>query len=323
MESTKTLGESRGMSDYVGRFAPSPTGPLHFGSLVAAVASYADARAARGTWLLRIEDVDTARCSQSAETEIRRQLAAYGFQHDGEVIRQSERSEHYEAALQELENTDVLFACTCTRRQLDSAARNAEGEIIYPGTCSHKQETGLTHALRVRVPDSTDSLISFTDRARGTITQNLFADVGDFVLRRADGLYAYQLAVVVDDSLQGVTHVVRGEDLLFNTPRQIFLQRLLGYQTPVYLHVPLARNRSGEKLSKQTRARALATDNVLPALHETWAFLGQTPVGPVQSIAAFWQRAIELWSVAPLVALSPASPGEHSDRVPAAATQIL
>ena len=300
MEPAQTLDESLSTTDYVGRFAPSPTGPLHFGSLVAAVASYVDARAAQGSWILRIEDVDTTRCSPRAEAEIRRQLAKYGFEHDGEVVRQSERSELYETALQRLADTGSLFACVCTRKQLEAAARNSEGEIIYPGTCHHKQRAGLTYALRVRVPDPADSPISFIDRACGRITQNLAAEVGDFVLRRADGLYAYQLAVVVDDSLQGVTHIVRGEDLLLNTPRQIFLQQLLGYSTRQYLHIPLVRNENGEKLSKQTKARAIDTDEVLPALHQAWAFLHQAPVGAVQSPAAFWRRAAELWSFTPL-----------------------
>lgn len=302
MEPAETLSSPTSSDGYVGRFAPSPTGPLHFGSLVAAVASYADARQARGQWLLRIEDVDTTRCSAQAETAILRTLSAYGFEHDGEVVRQSERSAYYDHALQRLASANRIFACTCTRKQLEMAPRNREGEAIYPGTCRNTPRSGAPHALRICIPGARDPEVSFTDRACGAITQNLKTEIGDFVLRRADGLFAYQLAVVVDDSLQGVTHIVRGQDLLLNTPRQIFLQRLLGYHTPTYLHVPLVRDDHGEKLSKQTRAQAISIDNPLPTLHEAWAFLRQAPVGAVQSPAAFWQRAAELWSITPLVA---------------------
>lgn len=304
MEPAETLSDRTYSDSYVGRFAPSPTGPLHFGSLVAAVASYADARQARGRWLLRIEDVDITRCSAQAEAEILRALTAYGFEHDGEVVRQSERSACYDHALQQLASVNHIFACTCTRKQLEMAPRNREGETIYPGTCRNTPRSDAPHALRICIPGAVDPEISFTDRACGTITQNLKTEIGDFVLRRADGLFAYQLAVVVDDSLQGVTHVVRGQDLLLNTPRQIFLQRLLGYHTPTYLHAPLVRDDRGEKLSKQTRAQAISVDNALATLHEAWAFLKQAPVGAVQSPTAFWQRAGELWSVAPLVAVA-------------------
>jgi glutamyl-Q tRNA(Asp) synthetase len=282
---------------YVGRFAPSPTGPLHLGSLVTAVASYADARAAKGRWLLRIEDIDRPRCTARAEAEIRRQLAAYGFEQDGEVIRQSERGDVYEATLQQLAAAGHLFACSCTRRELASVPRNHEGEIIYPGTCRARPAPANTaHALRIRVPDDAAALISFDDVVCGTVAQNLATDLGDFVLRRADGLYAYQLAVVVDDAMQGITHVVRGADLVLNTPRQIFLQRLLGLTTPSYLHVPLVRNALGEKLSKQTRATAISVDEVLPTLAQAWAFLRQEPIGNVRSPGDFWRHAAELWT---------------------------
>lgn len=293
------------MSGYVGRFAPSPTGPLHFGSLVTAVASYADAKAAGGRWLLRIEDVDKPRCSGHAETQILRQLAAYGFEHDGEVVRQSERGDIYDAALRRLADRGALFACTCTRKQLEMAPRNRDGEIVYPGTCRNRVEPpAAAPALRIRVPDRGDASLDFVDRLYGRISQNLAIDVGDFILRRADGLYAYQLAVVVDDALQGVTHVVRGADLLLNTPRQIFLQRTLGYPAMVYLHVPLVRNAAGEKLSKQTLAPAICVDEALATLHRAWAFLKQAPIGDIGSIAAFWQRAAEIWDSASLQARS-------------------
>lgn len=284
---------------YIGRFAPSPTGPLHFGSLVAAVASYADARAANGRWLLRIEDVDTPRCTQAAEVEILRQLRAFGFEADSEIIRQSERSERYDLALKQLRAAGHLFACTCTRKLLKFAPRNDCGESIYPGRCrALAQVESATTALRLRVPLASDAVIAFADRALGALAQNITTEVGDFILRRADRLYAYQLAVVVDDASQCVTDVVRGEDLLMNTPRQIYLQRRLGVATPRYLHVPLVKTEAGEKLSKQTRATAIEIDNAVSTLKAAWRFLGQRDVADVASVAQFWQRAIPSWDPA-------------------------
>ena len=280
---------------YIGRFAPSPTGALHFGSLVAAVASYADARAANGQWLLRIEDVDTTRCSRAAETAILRQLAAYGFVADGAVVRQSGRGEFYEAAISQLAGAGHLFACACSRKVLEAAPRDADGESIYPGTCRDSGVVIDAHSVRVRVVDDGDSQVTFTDRACAVITQNVAAEIGDFVLRRADGCYAYQLAVVVDDALQGVTDIVRGEDLLMNTPRQIYLQRLLGVATPTYLHVPLVRNADGEKLSKQTLAHAISVDAPVETLRAAWGFLKQRDLGWVESVDAFWTAAISAW----------------------------
>lgn len=281
---------------YIGRFAPSPTGPLHFGSLVAAVASCVDARAAQGQWLLRIEDVDTTRCSRAAETEILCQLAAYGFVADGEVVRQSTRGEIYEAAIAQLADAGHVFACICSRKTLETAPRNAEGEAIYPGTCRVAHVVTSAHSLRLRVTDDSDSNVRFTDRACSAITQNVAMEVGDFVLRRADGCYAYQLAVVVDDALQGVTDVVRGEDLLMNTPRQIYLQRRLNIATPTYLHVPLVRNADGEKLSKQTLAQAVNVDAPVATLLAAWAFLKQASLARVESVDAFWNAAIARWN---------------------------
>lgn len=281
---------------YVGRFAPSPTGPLHFGSLVAAVASYADARAAQGQWLLRVEDVDTTRCSRAAETEILRQLTAYGFVADGEVVRQSERGEIYDAAIARLATAGQVFACICSRKMLETAPRNAEGEAIYPGTCRGAHLITSAHSLRLHVADDGDSTVAFTDRACGAIAQNVAAYVGDVVLRRADGCYAYQLAVVVDDALQGVTDVVRGEDLLMNTPRQIYLQRGLSITSPTYLHVPLVRNADGEKLSKQTLAQAVNVAAPIATLLAAWAFLKQPDLVHVNSVDEFWKAAIATWN---------------------------
>lgn len=245
---------------YVGRFAPSPTGPLHAGSLVAAVASFLDARAAGGRWLLRMEDLDRPRCEAGAADTILHQLEAYGLVWDGAVLVQSQRDDAYAAALDALRAQGFVYPCACTRSQLartqfNQAPRHPEGEIVYPGTCRNGLPSGaVARAWRVKVPDVSTH---FFDRIHGDLEQNLNDDVGDFIVKRADGLFAYQLAVVVDDAFQGVTHVVRGADLLWNTPRQIYLQGLLGVPTPAYAHVPLVTNAAGQKLSKQTRAPAL------------------------------------------------------------------
>ena len=294
----------------MGRFAPSPTGPLHFGSLVAAVASYADARAADGRWLLRIEDIDTPRCTKSAEVEILQQLAVHGFEADDAITRQSERTERYDFALQQLRETGHLFACGCTRKMLESAPRNAWGEAIYPGRCRGLAlAKAATTALRLRVSDDSDARVAFADRELGSFSQNIATEVGDFILRRADGLYAYQLGVVVDDAAQGITDVVRGEDLLMNSPRQIYLQRRLGFATPNYLHVPLVKNEADEKLSKQTLAPAIASDSAVPALKAAWTLLKQPDVNHVASVAQFWQQAIPLWNPARMRSI--ANPASH------------
>lgn len=214
---------------YVGRFAPSPTGPLHFGSLVAAAASYLDARAQGGTWQVRIEDVDTTRCNPQFAHEILATLSAFGFVWDGEVLVQSQRSLRYQAALNQLAARNLTYACACSRKEIaDSALSGIDGPV-YPGTCRDKSLPRGRHAVRVR---TTQAEIRFADRVQGECCQVLERDIGDFVLMRRDGLFAYQLAVVIDDADQGVTHVVRGADLLDSTARQIYLQRLLGLRTP-------------------------------------------------------------------------------------------
>jgi glutamyl-Q tRNA(Asp) synthetase len=299
---------------YRGRYAPSPTGPLHFGSLVAALASCCDARAAAGQWLLRIEDVDLPRSRPDAESAILAALARYGFAWDGEVVRQSARTELYAEALARLRACGAVYECACTRRELEAAPTVVGGERVYPGTCRDgipAERAGRPqHAWRVRVGTAS---IAFRDRLQGPQRQDLGRDVGDFVVRRADGLYAYQLAVVVDDALQGVTHVVRGADLLASTPRQILLQRLLGYASVSYLHVPIAINAAGEKLSKQTHAAPLPGD-ALPVLCAAWRFLGQPlPEGSAlpASVAEFWSWAIGAWNPArlPPTAMLAAPPG--------------
>jgi glutamyl-Q tRNA(Asp) synthetase len=288
---------------YRGRFAPSPTGPLHFGSLVAALASYCDARAAEGEWLVRIEDVDAPRSLADSETDILATLERYGFAWDGEIVRQSQRTEHYVAALAQLAANGHVYECACTRKEMEAAPLAASGERVYPGTCragiAQDRSARTQRAIRVRVGDAR---IAFRDRLQGMQEQELSRDVGDFVVRRSDGLHAYQLAVVVDDALQRITHVVRGADLLVSTPRQIFLQRLLGLPDLSYLHAPVAINASGQKLSKQTRAARLP-DDALPMLLAAWRFLDQ----PVQqgsrapaSIGEFWAWAFASWRPARL-----------------------
>ena len=258
-----------------GRFAPSPTGPLHFGSLIAALGSFLEARCQGGEWLLRIEDVDTPRTAPGATTAILRALERYGLHWDGPVVYQSERAAHYQAALESLLATGLAYPCTCTRRELAGCPRGRDGAPIYPGTCrAGPRRPDRPPAFRLRV---TDALIQFHDAIQGGYRQRLAREVGDFVLRRTDGLFAYQLAVVVDDAAQGVTQVVRGADLLDSTPRQIVLQRLLGLPTPDYAHLPVAVDARGDKLSKQTGAPPLDERHPSPTLWAALRFLGQQP----------------------------------------------
>lgn len=279
---------------YRGRFAPSPSGPLHFGSLVAAVASWLDARAAGGEWLLRIEDVDAPRTVPGAADAIQRSLDALGLRWDGEVLWQSRRAPAYEAALEKLARHGLVYRCRCTRRELaDSALTGIEG-AVYPGTCR-----ALALPVSVEGADRvlTDAApIAFIDRVQGPIEQRLETDIGDFVLRRRDGLFAYQLAVVVDDAAQGITDVVRGADLLLSTPRQVHLQRLLGYPTPRYLHIPVATS-GGQKLSKQNLAPPIDDARPLPALRAALAFLGQD-IPDAGTAEALLSEAIGSWDPA-------------------------
>ena len=261
---------------YRGRFAPSPTGPLHFGSLVAAVAGWLDARAARGEWLVRIEDVDETRTVPGADREILAQLAAFGLSHDGEVVWQSRRKALYDEALARLATRGLVYRCRCSRREIaDSAIAGPDGPV-YPGTCrTLGLDAATPGAERIRVEGDA---IAFTDRVQGRIVQDVAREIGDFVLKRRDGLHAYQLAVVVDDALQGVTDVVRGADLLASTPRQILLQRLLGHPEPRYMHVPVATDAHGEKLSKQHLAGPVDAGRASDALNAALEFLGQEKV---------------------------------------------
>jgi glutamyl-Q tRNA(Asp) synthetase len=258
---------------YRGRFAPSPTGPLHFGSLIAALASWLDARAAGGAWLVRMEDVDTTRTVPGAAEAILGALEAFELHWDEEIVWQSRRTSVYEQALAALTARREIYRCRCSRKEVaDSGVRGVEG-AVYPGTCRTLAiAAGEPGADRFKVPGGR---IAFDDRVQRYIAQDVSRDIGDFILRRRDGLHAYQLAVVVDDGAQRITDIVRGADLLASTPRQILLQRSLGLPTPQYLHVPVAVNARGEKLSKQTRATPVDADDAGKLLNAALEFLGQ------------------------------------------------
>jgi glutamyl-Q tRNA(Asp) synthetase len=263
---------------YVGRFAPSPTGLLHAGSLAAALASWLDARAHGGCWLVRVEDIDVPRCVPGADAAILAQLAAFGLLPDEPPVLQSNRGEAYERTLMRLLASDRAYACGCTRADLAQAlaargvARERHAELVYPGLCRDGLHGKPARAVRLRTDDA--GRVEWNDRRLGRQVQDVARAVGDFVLRRADGLWAYQLAVVVDDAAQGITHIVRGEDLADNTPRQIHLQQALGLPTPSYLHTPLVRGTDGNKLSKQNGARPVETNEPLGALNAAAQVLG-------------------------------------------------
>jgi glutamyl-Q tRNA(Asp) synthetase len=268
-------------ASYRGRFAPSPTGPLHFGSLVAALASWLDARRQGGEWLVRIEDVDRPREVPGAAEQQLQTLAAFGLVSDRPPVRQSERGALYRAALERLQQRGLAFDCSCSRREL-AAAGGIHRACLHP--------PGSPAAQRLRVAAER---IDFIDRCLGPIEQDLASEVGDFVLRRSDGLWAYQLAVVVDDAEQGITDVVRGADLLDSTPRQIHLQHLLGLPTPRYLHLPLVLDGEGRKLGKSSAALPVDDGAPLPALHRAWRALGQPPLRDTATTAeGFLQQAV-------------------------------
>jgi glutamyl-Q tRNA(Asp) synthetase len=293
--------------NYVGRFAPSPTGPLHAGSLVAALASWLDARAHGGRWLVRIEDIDGPRCVPGADRAILEQLAAFGLVPDEAPVWQSARNARYEAALAHLVAEAWAYPCGCTRTDIAQAlaarglVRERHGELVYPGTCRDGLHGKPARATRLRVAASLDApdaplRIDWHDRRLGAQHQDVSDAVGDFVLQRADGLWAYQLAVVVDDAAQGITHVVRGVDLADNTPRQIHLQRVLGLPTPAYLHTPLVLGADGEKLSKQNGATPVACADPLGGLRATGRMLGIEVPG--DGVPAWLGAATARWRAA-------------------------
>jgi glutamyl-Q tRNA(Asp) synthetase len=296
--------------NYRGRFAPSPTGPLHFGSLVSALASWLDARAHSGAWLVRIEDIDGPRTVAGAAEEILATLDHFGLHADETPVWQSERTGRYQQALDQLRAAGFVYPCGCSRKEISDSLLNAHARnttLAYPGTCRTGLHGKPARAWRLRVPDQDGSeirhegeaaaTITFDDRWQGMQAQNLATEVGDFVLRRADDQWAYQLAVVVDDADAGITHIVRGADLLDSTARQIYLQRCLGVVTPTYLHVPVVTNSEGEKLSKQTGATALDTGRPLDALHAAARHLN-LEVGEEAhtSLNSFYDAAITAWA---------------------------
>ena len=290
--------------NYRGRFAPSPTGPLHKGSLVAAIASYLEAKKNNGQWLLRIEDVDESRNVQGAADNILRSLEAYGFEWDEEVIYQTQRKQAYAEALQQLKDKNLIYPCTCSRKDLKILADNGQLKTspmgyIYPGTCINKLfETSTTKHYSIRIK-TTASTISFADSLQGNYSQQLNIDSGDFVIQRRDGLFAYQLAVVVDDALQNISHVVRGIDLIDSTPRQIYLQQCLNLPPLKYTHLPVILNPQGEKLSKQTGAKGIGLTANIPLLFECLNFLGQAP--PIElkneNLPTVWEWAKTHWKL--------------------------
>lgn len=281
------------MSDYCGRFAPSPTGFLHFGSLVSAMGSYLEAITHQGKWILRIDNVDQTRAVKGMDQQIIQTLEKLGFEWHGDVQYQTQHQQAYQAALQQLKEADLIYACQCSRRSWQNLAQQGSDGAIYPETCRNKKlPDNQNHALRLCTQYTP---ISFHDAIQNEIRQILRKDIGDFVVRRADGLVAYQLAVVVDDALAGISHVVRGADLLISTPRQIYLQQLLGYTTPKYLHIPLVYGGDGKKLSKSNDASQVDPSNPIPALMSAWQFLQQTEIPALDSVQDFWQWAKQHW----------------------------
>jgi len=283
---------------YRGRFAPSPTGPLHFGSLVAAVGSYLDAKANGGIWLVRMDDLDQSRTVPGAADIILGSREKLGMAWDETVVYQSTRSAAYEAALKVLKKRKLIYPCACSRREIaDSAVGGLDGPI-YPGTCRKGLLAGRAARAERVITDNTR--IELKDAIQGKIMHSLERQVGDFVVKRADGFFAYQLAAVVDDADQGITDIVRGADLLDSTTRQIYLQQLLGYTTPRYAHLPVAVNVLGEKLSKQTLAAPIDVSSPLPTLNAVLQFLGQeivTGCAP-DDTRAFWKQAVAAWDIA-------------------------
>ena len=283
---------------YTGRFAPSPTGLLHIGSLLTAVASYADARSNGGKWLVRMEDLDPPREMSGAASHILHMLEAFGFEWDGEVAYQSRRYALYEETLCRLQTDGLVYPCHCSRKDWQAGARRGADGFVYNGRCRHPDQRsalqGKQPAWRIRVPDR---IIGFSDGIVGGYAQNLARDIGDFVLLRADGYWAYQLAVVADDAEQGVTRIVRGQDLLVSTPRQIYLQQCLGIPTPQYAHLPLLTNTQGQKWSKQTLAPALDLNRREQLLRQVFRYLNLPEAPETDRPAELLDWAVAHWDM--------------------------
>ena len=283
---------------YTGRFAPSPTGLLHIGSLLTAVASYADARSNGGKWLVRMEDLDPPREMPGAASHILHTLEAFGFEWDGEVAYQSRRYALYEETLCRLKTAGLVYPCYCSRKDWQAGARRGADGFVYNGRCRHPGQRpapqGKQPAWRIRVPDR---VIGFSDGIVGGYAQNLAGDIGDFVLLRADGYWAYQLAVVADDAEQDVTHIVRGQDLLVSTPRQIYLQQCLDVPTPQYAHLPLLTNAQGQKWSKQTLAPALDLNRREQLLRQVFRYLNLPEAPETDRPAELLDWAVTHWDM--------------------------
>lgn len=280
---------------YCGRFAPTPSGPLHFGSLLSALASYLQARANNGSWHVRIEDLDTPRCPPGTADLILNTLVEFGLSWDGDVVFQSAQTAHYQKALEQLESLRLCYPCGCSRKDISLINAAGSATNVYPGLCRN----GLKKEMRAKRIITNNVPVEFDDVIQGRVSQNIEQDVGDFILWRTDGCFAYHLASVVDDAEIGVTEVVRGSDLLDSTPRQIYLQQLLGFATPRYFHIPVAVNSAGEKLSKQTKASPIHSSRASNLLVAALQFLGQTPPPSLQHETAknILTWAIEAWDV--------------------------
>jgi len=279
-------------TNYIGRFAPSPTGPVHYGTLVAAVGSYLQAKTHNGQWLIRMEDVDITRKVDGADSDILHTLESFGFEWDGEVIYQSRLTEYYEQALQQLVSQSLVFPCLCSRKQLAQSQ-----SAIYPGSCRRRLlPEAHEHALRLIANDVN---IEFDDKVMGKQSQNIKQQCGDFIIKRRDSLFAYQLAVVVDDARQNISEVVRGADLLSSTPRQIYLQQLLNYPVPRYCHLPLALDNKGYKISKSEGASRIDLRHKEKQLVSVLDFLGQQPPADLAecTINDIWSWALEHWDI--------------------------
>ena len=278
------------MADYIGRFAPSPTGDLHFGSLVAALASYLDARHHQGQWLLRIDDIDQFRVDKKATPEILTTLKYFGLQWDGIIRYQNQNINAYQQALTHLEQQNLAYPCVCSRTEIFKLS--AAG--IYLGTC---KDWGIDQTLPHSIRISVAGIIRFTDQLHVQVEQSLSTAVGDFIIKRKDGIFAYQLATVVDDAAQGITHIVRGDDLLDSTPRQIYLQQCLNYPAISYTHIPVVKDKQGIKLSKQSHAKPLDKKHPIETLKQALQFLNQPIPQNITSIPILLQKAIENWQI--------------------------
>ncbi|THB72330.1 MAG: tRNA glutamyl-Q(34) synthetase GluQRS [Gammaproteobacteria bacterium] len=283
-------------NNYIGRFAPSPTGPLHFGSLVAAVGSYLEAKTNHGKWLLRVEDIDPPREVKGATKNIISTLEQFGFEWDEHITYQSRRYEIYQEYIDQLLHRSLAYSCGCSRKEIAKTATRSANGLIYPGTC----RIGLGNKEPRSVRLLTENIdINFHDLVQGVIIQNLETESGDYVIKRADGLYAYNLAVVIDDQLSGITDIVRGHDLLACTCQHIYLQRVLHFDTPRYAHLPIAINKSGQKLSKQNLAKEIDTHNKAQALFNALTFLNQNPDKQLleSDLDSIWNWSIENWNI--------------------------